>query len=149
MKNTTTLRSFSVLNLTAAGGLGVLGGIWLIVSPYLFDYNNLTGADKELGNTATTIGLITGIVAIVLALAAIATERLEGFKTYRLLAGGLMVALGVALMVLPYIFDFQTVRDPLWNLQITGGIFILIAGYVVQEIANRQETPTLQAATKS
>ncbi len=131
--------SFKTLNLTAAGGLGILGGIWLIVSPYLFDYSSLGAILKTSGDNATLMGLIAGIVAIALSLFCIATEKRTELQTYRFGAGIGLVFLGIVLMAAPYLFNYSIMRDPLWNLQITGGLFTLIAGFVMQELFDRSK----------
>ena len=142
MNDTTTLRSSSTLKLSA-GGLGVLGGIWLIISPYLFGYNNLAGADQADGNTATTLGLIAGIIAILLTAFIVATERVPSLKTYQLLATGLTVLLGAIVMAIPYLFDFQALGNPLWNLQLTGAAFVLIAGYILEGLSKQTKQEQL------
>lgn len=131
-----SIRRFSTLNLTFTGGLGVLGGIWLIVSPYLFDYNNLPAAAKfvENGSNATLMGLITGIITIAVSVFLIATEKMPQMQLYRNIGGWFLVVLGVFLMAAPALFNYSILRDPLWNLQLTGALFVLIAGFVMQEL---------------
>jgi len=141
MTNDMMLRRFSTLNLTFTGGLGVLGGLWLIVSPYLFDYNNLPTAAKfvENGSNATLLGLITGIITIAISIFLIATEKMPQMQLYRNIGGWLLVVMGVFLMAAPYLFNYSMLRDPLWNLQLTGAVFVLIAGYVMQELTLRDK----------
>jgi hypothetical protein len=140
MKSMTNLRSFSTLNLTFTGGLGVLGGLWLIVSPYLFDYNNFGGAKNLKGSAdnATLLGLICGIITILISVFLIATEKNDSMLQARIYAGISLVLMGVLLLAAPYLFNYSMLRDPLWNLQLTGAIFVLIAGYTVQELATRR-----------
>lgn len=135
------MRRFSTLNLTFTGGLGILGGLWLIVSPYLFDYNNLPAAAKfvENGSNATLMGLITGIITIAISVFLIATEKMPQMQLYRNISGWLLVLMGVFLLSAPYLFNYAILRDPLWNLQLTGAAFVLIAGYVMQELTLREK----------
>lgn len=128
-------KTFSVLNLTLAGGLGVLGGIWLIVAPFIFDYNLV----KVNGENATLMGIICGIVTILIALFCIGTERVAALRPYRYLAGVALIGMGIWLMLTPYLFNYSTLRNALWNLQITGGIFALVAGFVMQEMFSREK----------
>ncbi len=141
MNNNMTLSRFSTLNLTLSGGLGVLGGLWLIVSPYLFDYNNLPAAAKfvENGQNATVLGLITGIITIAISVFLVATEKMAQMEFYRNIGGWLLVLMGVFLMAAPYLFNYSILRDPLWNLQLTGAFFTIIAGYVMQELTLRSK----------
>ncbi len=140
MKSMTSLRTFSTLNLTFTGGLGVLGGLWLIVSPYLFDYSNFSGAKNLKGSAdnATLLGLICGIITIVISVFLIATEKNNNMLQARIYAGISLILMGVLLMAAPYLFNYSMIRDPLWNLQLTGAFFVLIAGYTVQELATRR-----------
>jgi hypothetical protein len=140
MKSMTNFRTFSTLNLTFTGGLGVLGGIWLIISPYLFDYSNFGGAKtlKASADNATLLGLICGIITIVISVFLIATEKNNNLLQARIFAGISLVLMGVLLLAAPYLFNYSMIRDPLWNLQLTGAIFVLIAGYTVQELATRR-----------
>lgn len=131
-----SVKPLSNRNLTLTGALGVLGGIWLIVSPYLFDYSSTV-------SNAAILGIICGIVAIGLSGFAIATERMPNMLTYRFVAAIGLVALGVLLECAPYLFNYSKLRDPLWNLQITGGIFIVIAGFVLQELYTRNKEGNL------
>ncbi len=130
MKQATTWRSFSTTNLTLTGGLGVVGGIWLIISPYLFDYSGYAA-------NATLLGIVAGVVTIALSGFCILTEKMPAMQTYRFYAGIALVAMGVLLMAGPYLLNYNQLRDPLWNLQLTGAVFILIAGFVVQELYTR------------
>jgi hypothetical protein len=139
MKSTAKLFSFSTVNLTLTGALGVLGGVWLIVSPFLFDYASLGAAFKIPGDNATLLGIICGVIAIVLSLFCTLTEKQSNLQKYRFIAGGLLVFLGVWLMAAPYLFNYSKLRDPLWNLQITGGLFALIAGFVMEELYTRSK----------
>jgi hypothetical protein len=139
MKDTTT--RMNLINMTAAGGLAVLGGFWLIISPYILDYGNSNIVNVQ---NATLLGIICGSVAIGLGLFAIVTERLAQFENFRLAAAGLLVGLGVLLMAAPYLFNYSIYREPLWNLQITGGIFALIAGFVLQALYYARKSPAAE-----
>lgn len=132
---------FTTLDLTLTGGLGMLGGFWLIVNPFIFDYNNYTGAIKAGGDTATLVSIICGVILIALSIFCVATEKQPNFFKYRFGAGVATIFLGLFLLVSPQLLNFYTTkfRDPLWALQITGGFIVLIAGFVVQEIYQRYQ----------
>ena len=136
MNETMSVKPLSNVNLTLTGALGVLGGIWLIVSPYLFDYSSTVA-------NAAILGIICGVVAIVLSGFAIATEKMANMQTYRFAAGIGLILLGILLVCAPYLFNYSKLRDPLWNLQVTGGIFIVIAGFVMQELYTRSQEGNL------
>ncbi len=137
MKNITTLRTSETTNLTLTGAVGVLGGIWLIVSPFLFGYNDSNSANSSTG--ATTMGLVCGVITIGLAGFCMATEKLPTMQLYRFGAAIALILMGVWLVLAPYLFDYFSLRNPLYNLQITGVIFILIAGYVFQELYSQYQ----------
>ncbi len=132
--STLTSSKPSILNQTVSGGLGVLGGLWLVVSPFILYDGYKDKAAKEAADTATTAGIVLGIVAILLAVFCIVTEnRVDMFK-YRMIAGVSMVVMGVYMFLAPELSDFASFKDPTYNLQFTGAAFILIAGFVTQEI---------------
>ena len=120
------------------GGLGVLGGIWLIVSPFVFGYNDLS-VGKTGGQNATIMGIICGVMAILGAGFCIATEKMPAMQKLRFNVAIGLVLLGVWLMAAPYLFNYADLRDPLSNLQITGAIFVLVAGYVFQALYSRYQ----------
>lgn len=41
MRSAINIKPSDTINLTFTGGLGILGGLWLIISPFLFGYNSL------------------------------------------------------------------------------------------------------------
>jgi hypothetical protein len=137
---------FTTLDLTLTGGLGVLGGIWLIINPFILDYNSLTGKLKVGGDNATLVSIISGVILIALSLFCIAIEKQPSFFFYRFYAGIATIFLGLFLLVSPQLLNFYTTgyRDPLWALQITGGLIVLIAGFVVQEVYNRYQAHKAQ-----
>ena len=138
MQNTMMARSRSTTSLTITGALGVLGGIWLIVSPFVFGYNDLS-TDKTGGQNATTMGITCGIIAILLAGFCLATERMPEMRKYRFGAAVGLILMGVWLLAAPYLFNYADLRNPLYNLQITGSIFVIVAGYVFQAVYSRYQ----------
>ncbi|MEI6046164.1 MAG: hypothetical protein WCS37_17570 [Chloroflexota bacterium] len=136
MKNTAKLFSFSTVNLTLTGVLGALGGVWLILAPSLLNYTLPT---KTQGDNATLMAIICGVIAIVLSLFCTVTEKQVALQKYRFIAGSLLVVLGIWLMAAPYLFNYAIVRDALWSLQITGGLFALTAGFVMEELYTRSK----------
>ena len=136
--NTNIIRQSSLTNLSLTGALGVLGGIWLIVSPFVFGYNDLSRANTGSQN-ATTMGIICGILTILLAGFCLATEKMPEMQKYRFGAAIGLVLMGVWLMLAPYVSNYAEVRNSLYNCQITGAIFILVAGYVFQELYSQYQ----------
>lgn len=141
--NVTNVKPLWSANITLVGSLGVLGGIWLIISPYLLGYADMAGALKVNNDNATLTGLIGGVIAIALAVFCIIAERIPATQPYRFAAGIGLLGLGLGLMMAPYLFNYAVLRDPLWNLQITGAVFVLVAGYIMQELysLNRVASP--------
>lgn len=141
------MKTNQTLNLTLTGSLGIVGGIWLLIAPFLLNYKDTAAANLQTNaNNATILSLIAGAVAIVLAGFAVATERMPQLRPYRYIAGFALLALGLVLMAAPYLFNYAVLRNPLWSLQITGGIFALIAGFVMQELF-KTETEQVQLQT--
>jgi hypothetical protein len=137
---TTTDKKSSVLNLTLTGGLGVLGGLWLIVSPMVFNYNGKAGsAFQTNADTAALLSIIVGVLTIVLSVFCIATETQASLQLYRFAATITLIGFGLLLMVAPYLFNYNGLRDPFTNMQLTGSAFIIIAGYVLQEVFSQKE----------
>jgi uncharacterized membrane protein HdeD (DUF308 family) len=132
-----TNKTFSVGNLTLSGGLGVLGGIWLIVSPFILDYNAVAKTATTNANNATLMCIIVGVVAIVLSGFLVVTEKIESMHTLRLYAGIGLIFVGVWLMAAPFLFNYNSLGQPLINMQITGALYILAAGFIMQELYNR------------
>lgn len=137
---------FTTLDLTLTGGLGVLGGIWLIINPFILDYNNFSGAIKAGGDNATLVSIICGVILIALSVFCVAVEKQANMFYYRFYAGIATIFLGLFLLVSPQLLNFYTTkfRDPLWALQVTGGLIVLIAGFVVKEIYDRYEAHKVQ-----
>ena len=131
MKN----RPLSTLNLTIIGMLGAVGGIWLIIMPFLLGYSD----DKTPGSNAQLLSIICGAIAIVVSLLLVVTEKNEGLKTLRFYGGAVMVFIGIWVMSAPYLFNYSKPKNELWGLQITGGLIALVAGFVVQEIYTRSK----------
>ena len=133
MQNITSTRTSSTAIQSVAGALGVLGGIWLIISPFLLGYDNLK-ENVTAGQNATTMGIICGVISILLAGFCLVTERMPEMRNIRIGASVGLILMGVWLMSAPYLFNYSEYRDPLINLQITGIIFVIVAGYVFQEV---------------
>jgi vacuolar-type H+-ATPase subunit I/STV1 len=132
-----TNRTFSVGNLTLSGGLGVLGGIWLIIAPFILDYSAVASTATTNANNATLMSIIVGVVAIVLSIFLVATEKIQSLHTLRLYAGIGLIFVGVWLMAAPFLFNYNSLAQPLMSMQIAGALYILVAGFVMQELYNR------------
>jgi len=138
MQNVTTTRASSTTNLSLTGALGILGGVWLIISPFVMGYNDLSG-DKTGGQNATIMGISCGVITILWAGFCLATERMPALQKNRFNAAIGLVLMGVWLMAAPNLFNFADLRNPLYNLQITGAIFVIVAGYVFQELYSQYQ----------
>jgi uncharacterized membrane protein len=59
---------------------------------------------------------------------------MDNLLNLRVYLGAATVLLGVVTMAAPYLFNYNKLKDPLWNLTISGAIIALIAGFVLQEV---------------
>jgi hypothetical protein len=105
------------------GWLGVVGGIWLILAPFILNYSNI---DNALWND-----IIVGAAAILLTgFCALTALRLETSQM-RLIAGGLSILAGVWLIIAPFLLNYSNIENALWNDIITGALFIIVGIYAV------------------
>jgi SPW repeat len=96
-----------------AGGLNILAGIWLIISPFILSYGNLPAA--------TWNDIVLGIIV-----AAVAWVRISDTPVFPGLAWINVVA-GVWLFISPWVFNFASNPTPLWNNLILGVIVFVFA----------------------
>lgn len=120
--------SFKAIGL---GLLGIVGGIWLIVSSFVLDYSYV---DAAYWNS-----IITGTIFIILVSFCVGAANRIGLLLMRQVAEGLKILAGIWLILAPFLFDYTSTTSALWNHIITGGLFILITGYALIE-------PTLQGS---
>jgi len=142
---TTPNRKSSILNLTLTGGVGILGGLWLIVSPMVFNYNGkASSALQANADNAALLSIVVGVLTIVLSAFCVATETQASLQLYRFVATVTLIGFGLLLMLAPYFFNYNMLRDPMTNMQLTGSAFIIIAGYVFQEVFGQKQTEPSQ-----
>lgn len=103
------------------GWLGVIGGIWLIISPYVLGYSG--------NSAATTNDIILGIIQIILTGYWALTFNLPGQAQVRLAAVWLAVLAGVWLIISPWVLGYNGLDSALWNNLILGILFVIIEGY--------------------
>ena len=95
-----------------ASGINAIAGIWLIVAPFLLDYSD--ESDNALWND-----IVVGAAILVIA-------AIRVFGAYRAAAlSWLNVALGVWLILAPFIVDYSEHDTPLWNDIIVGAIVVV------------------------
>lgn len=135
------------------GGLGILGGIWLLISPFALGYNNITVIDAatkkpvaaDLG-AVTASEIILGVIILALTGFALATATNPAMAKLRQYANIAVIVAGVYLLAAPYLFDLLKVASylaldkPNTNDQLMGILTIVIAGFAYQrEFLHREE----------
>jgi amino acid permease len=127
------------------GGLGIIGGIWLILAPFVLGYNNMTVLDAktkqqvpvDLG-TVTANSIIVGVILLALVGFALATAGNPAMAKLRMYANIAVIGVGVYLLAAPYLFDLLNVASylsldkPNTNDQLIGLLTIIIAGFTFQ-----------------
>ncbi len=112
----TSIMGNRIATVRTLGGIDIVLGLWLIVSPFLLGYANLT---TPLWNS-----IIIGVA--VAALAATQTSR-EGYR--RGWTGWVNVVLGIWLIFSPFILGFADVTSALWNNIILGIAITVLAAW--------------------
>jgi uncharacterized membrane protein HdeD (DUF308 family) len=103
------------------GWLGVLGGIWLIVAPFVLNYS---GDNKLLYQD-----IIGGVVAILLfGYYALAAE-MANTSLVRQLVGGIAALGGIWLIVSPFVLNYTATTNAMWNDIIAGAAFVVVGLY--------------------
>ncbi|HEX5470730.1 MAG TPA: SPW repeat protein [Lacipirellulaceae bacterium] len=96
-----------------AGGINILAGIGLIISPFILGYGNLP--------SATWNDVILGIIVLAVAWVRIANSpAIPGIAWINIIAG-------VWLFISPWIFQYYQQPTPLWNNLILGVIVFIFA----------------------
>lgn len=103
--------------------LGILGSVWLIFSPFVLVYFNTTIA---LANT-----LFVGLAGFICSVYCAYMANRSHDKTTRLIAGWLLVACGVWLILAPFVLNFSSAPRAFTSSIITGIIFVGVALYGV------------------
>jgi uncharacterized membrane protein HdeD (DUF308 family) len=108
---------------SAPGWFGVLGGIWLIAAPFVLSYNS---QDKLFYND-----LAMGIILIILSGLCALTVEIAQTAMARQLAGWLVALGGLWLIAAPFVLDYTTTTNALWNDIVCGVVFAVVAVYSV------------------
>lgn len=106
----------------ATSGVDVLAGLWLIVAPFILGYG---------GSTAMVNDLVVGAAILLLASGQALSEVTESRW-----ASWANVALGGWLIVTPFIFNFATGSNAMWNDIILG---LVVAGMAVVSATSMSE----------
>lgn len=104
-------------------------GIWLILSPWIVNFTVTAVSTTDVAQAVTGPSLmvimwnfiLSGAVAVVLAIAAI--------TTYRMWEEWVDVALGIWLVVSPWVLNFAASQYAVWNAVLGGVVIILAAGW--------------------
>lgn len=130
---------------TAFGGLGIIGGIWLILAPFVLNYSGAMGLDAKTKklvpvdiSAVTVSDIICGILLIGLVGFALLTANNPAMARIRLYASVVVIAVGVYLIAAPYVFDLLKLAEylaldkPNTNDQLIGILTVVIAGFALQ-----------------
>ena len=128
---------------TLGGTLGILGGLWLIASPFVLGYNTIGDVMLTIhgasvvqdASSAPYVTYIGGVIILALVVFSLITARIPRFRSYRIYAAAAAILTGIGLMAQPYFSEYDGVRTPLYNLQLTGATIIIIAGFVVETVS--------------
>ena len=124
-------------------GLGIVGGIWLILAPFVLNYANATSFDavtkKPISvdlTVATNSDISCGVILIALVVFMLLTVNNEKLAKVRINVGIEIILLGVYLMAAPYLFEMLKVGvrldGPSLNDQLIGSLIILLGGFAFQ-----------------
>ena len=140
------------------GGLGIVGGVWMILAPFVLNYGGATKFDatakKQVPvdlSAVTASDIIAGVLLIALVGFALLTANNEAMAKFRFYAGMAVVAVGVYLLAAPYIFglldaaSYMTLDVPNTNDQLLGILSIVIGGYATQQEFFPHEADTNEA----
>ncbi|HEX2915225.1 MAG TPA: hypothetical protein VH186_30955 [Chloroflexia bacterium] len=127
------------------GALGLVGGVWMILAPFVLNYDAITvlntttkkQVSAELG-PVTTNDIICGVLLIALVGFALLTANNAAMSKFRLYAGIATIGVGLYLMAAPYLFDllkvaeYLSINKPNTNDVLIGLLTVIIAGFAVQ-----------------
>jgi hypothetical protein len=127
------------------GGLGIVGGLWMILAPFVLNYGGATIIDAKTKKpvpvdlTAVTVSdIIVGVVLIALVGFALYTASNAALAKYGFYATIGVILVGVYLIAAPYIFDVLKVASymgldkPNTNDQLIGILSVVLGGYALQ-----------------
>ena len=102
--------------------LTAIVGVWLIISPWAYQYTLPEGASTVL---LTWNFVVSGVAAFVLGAAALASFRMwEEWAD---------VVIGLWLVISPWVLQFTASPGAQWNAVICGAIIIVSAGWTLIE----------------
>lgn len=135
---------FSPLQL-ALGGLGIIGGIWMVIAPFALNYGGATTLDAKTKkpvpvdlSAVTTNSIICGVLLVALVGFALLTANNTAMYRLRQIATVAVIVVGIYLMAAPYIFDLLKVAEymaldkPNTNDQLIGILTVVLAGFSYQ-----------------
>jgi|GEM_PF-1293392 len=127
------------------GGLGIVGGIWLILAPFVLNYGGTTIIDAKTKkpvavdlSAVTTSDIICGVLLVALVGFALLTANNVAMAKLRFYAGTTVILVGVYLLAAPYLFDLLKVAEymgldkPNTNDQLVGILTIVLGGFAFQ-----------------
>lgn len=127
------------------GGLGLVGGIWLILAPFILNYGDVTILDAKTKKpvavdlTAVTLSdIICGVLLIALVGFALVSVKNVALAKIRFYVGIAVILVGVYLIAAPYLFDLLKVAEymgldkPNTNDQLVGILTIVLGGFALQ-----------------
>ncbi len=138
------------------GGLGIIGGIWMLIAPFVLNYADATMLDAKTKKpvpadlSAVTISdIIVGILLIGLVSFALFTANNPAMAKLRKYAGIAVVLVGIYLIAAPYLFDllklasYLALDKPNTNDQLMGMLTMVLGGFATQaEFDSTEQTST-------
>jgi ABC-type maltose transport system permease subunit len=127
------------------GVLGIIGGIWLILAPFILNYGGATvfnatsKTNVPVDLSAVTVSdIICGVLLLALVGFSVLTAGNPATERLRFYANVAVVIVGVYLLAAPYTFNLLDVANylaldkPNTNDQLIGIITILLGGFALQ-----------------
>jgi drug/metabolite transporter (DMT)-like permease len=137
------------------GGLGFLGGLWMIAAPFVLNYSGiqaLNATTKKMVavdlSAVTTSDIICGVLLIGLVGLAMYTLTNKALYKLGMYANLAVILVGVYLVSAPYLFDLLKVASylsldkPNTNDQLVGILTVIIAGFAFQRTYLHEEPTT-------
>jgi hypothetical protein len=115
-----------------ASGVNVLAGLWMIISPFVLGYSNLSGALWS----DVIVGIAIAVVAAIRAGGAVDQPWLSWVNAL----------LGAWLIVSPWVLGFADSANALWNNVIIGVIVLVLGAW--SGFASRSGTGTGSASLR-
>ncbi|NWJ48288.1 MAG: hypothetical protein HXX08_20730 [Chloroflexi bacterium] len=127
------------------GVLGIIGGLYLITAPFLFNYDgikNAKGVKVDLSFVQTS-DIICGVLVVLLVGFALATAAKESTLQLRKFAAYATIAVGVWLMFSPYFVDLMNnifkagfvsyidISNPNFVDQGSGVLLVVLSGFAL------------------